>query len=560
MSFRQPATPEGVVLGAKRDPVAFGQALIKEAAERRLIDFVRLMWKVLDPGTPLRIGWAMEAICEHLEAVSNGQIINLLINVPPGFSKSLCTDTFWPMWEWGPRNRPDLRYLSWSYAEQLTKINNTKARDLIRSPLYRALWGDRFQISKDQDEKTFYKNTAGGFKLASSITGVGTGLRGDRLILDDPHSVDGADSDAIRDHAVSWFGGTMTSRVRNPNNHAAMVQGVMVLPSATVIIMQRTHRKDIAGVILDQGLGFHHLIIEMEYEGTSHPARRTLGYRPMPGYVDARQRLLDMGEKLRSSFRKVRAADDYAMFCEGWTNLAAENAKLADADRFSRVAVDAWKARMRNKMGSNAVASQLRQWPHEGEGTLFRREWFKYLDPSQVPPPGRDDCRGWDLAATESAGADATATVKMRMDAKKRIYILHAEAVRKSPGAVEDYIREVANADGDVIQNFPQDPGAAGKHLVTHLARVVLQGKRFRSSPEMRSKIQRAEPLSAQFEHGNVFVVRGPWNSTFLAELEEFPHGMHDDLVDAASRAYATLIEQQESIEPVAPKLFVGRV
>src|SRR5262245_51373341 len=96
------ADPEALVSSIIRSKRAHAQAWVKERAERRLIDFVRLMWKVLEPGNPLRTGWVMEAICEHLEAVSRGQIRNLLINCPPGMSKSLLTSVFWPAWEWGP--------------------------------------------------------------------------------------------------------------------------------------------------------------------------------------------------------------------------------------------------------------------------------------------------------------------------------------------------------------------------------------------------------------------------------------------------------------------------
>ena len=79
-------------------------ALDREWAERKLRRFVELVWNVLEPNRPFVSGWAVEAICEHLEAVTAGQIRRLLINVPPGFMKSLSTDVFWPAWEWGPKN------------------------------------------------------------------------------------------------------------------------------------------------------------------------------------------------------------------------------------------------------------------------------------------------------------------------------------------------------------------------------------------------------------------------------------------------------------------------
>jgi hypothetical protein len=137
-------------------------------------------------------GWPLEAICVHLEAVTFGDITRLLINVPPGFMKSLLTDVFWPAWEWGPMNMPHLRYVAFSYSDTITTRDNNKMVRLVSSPSYRQLWGDRFIMTKTGERKI--ENNMTGFKLATSVGGVGTGERGDRVILDDPHNVIQAES------------------------------------------------------------------------------------------------------------------------------------------------------------------------------------------------------------------------------------------------------------------------------------------------------------------------------------------------------------------------------
>jgi hypothetical protein len=71
-------------------------------------------------------GWPLDAICLHLEAVTFGDINRLLINVPPGFMKSLLTDVFWPAWEWGPMNMPHTRYVAFSYSEGITTRDNKR--------------------------------------------------------------------------------------------------------------------------------------------------------------------------------------------------------------------------------------------------------------------------------------------------------------------------------------------------------------------------------------------------------------------------------------------------
>ena len=68
----------------------------REAKKRqvRLIEFIRYYWHVLEPVTPFVDGLVLEAVCEHLEAVTLGKINRLLINVPPGFAKSLVVNVF----------------------------------------------------------------------------------------------------------------------------------------------------------------------------------------------------------------------------------------------------------------------------------------------------------------------------------------------------------------------------------------------------------------------------------------------------------------------------------
>lgn len=152
----------------------------RQSSEGGLMHFVRYFWHILEPGRPLVEGWVMDAICEHLEAVTFGDIKRLLINVSPGSSKSLLTSVFWPAWEWGPMGQPQTRYVSFSYGSHLTERDNAKFRDLVRSPEYQELWGDKFNITKDGEVKVGNDKT--GWKFASSVGGVGTGERGDRIL------------------------------------------------------------------------------------------------------------------------------------------------------------------------------------------------------------------------------------------------------------------------------------------------------------------------------------------------------------------------------------------
>ena len=520
-------TPEQALERALRDPRAAAKAFVKHDAERNLVDYARLVWPIIEPRQPLVVSKPFVAICEHLEAVTRGDIRNLLINCPPGFSKSLLVCVLWPSWEWGPRNRPDLRYIAWSYAEHLSRRDNERCRTIIQHPLYQALWGDRCKLKRGSNEKVNFKTTAEGFRFASSIGGVGTGERGDRLLIDDPHDVQGAESDAQLQTTLNWFAGTLTTRVRNANKHPQVIDGQVVKPSSTVVIMQRLGMRDVSGLIVENDLDFEHLLIEMRYEGKDHPRRQMKSWRPSSiGYQD-------------------------------WRTQPGE---LADPVRFDADAVAEMEKKMLLKQGSNAVAAQLRQWPFEGTGSFFKREWFKFCEPHEVPAGRCDDARGWDWGASEASTADRTTAVRMRWGRDSRLYVMHAVGIRGTPGDVDKLVKATAGADGkaSVVQSVPQDPGAAGKHFVQYVVRELLQGHRVRATPESGAKTKRAEPLSSQAQQGNVVLVRGAWNEEFIRELTEFPVAQHDDFVDAATRAYDTLVTAPAASTTFAPRLYTS--
>jgi hypothetical protein len=96
-----------------------------EFAARRLGQFVRQAWTVVEPSTPFVPGWHVDAIIEHLEAVTRGHIRNLLINVPPRHMKSLLVAILWPAWEW--IQSPERRWLYSSYAAQLSIRDSVNA-------------------------------------------------------------------------------------------------------------------------------------------------------------------------------------------------------------------------------------------------------------------------------------------------------------------------------------------------------------------------------------------------------------------------------------------------
>lgn len=199
-----------------------------------LAGFVREAWHVLEPSTPYVHGWHIEAICQHLEAVTDGRITRLLINVPPGSSKSMIVSVLWPAWEWGPKGMRAMRYLTTSFNDTAVVRDSIKSRDLMLSDWYRALWPD---VTLNRTGEKWLSNTDTGSRVSVSFGSL-TGQRGDRFIVDDPHSVEGAESEADRLRAARRFIEGGTNRLNDQTR------------SALVVIMQRLHADDISGLSL----------------------------------------------------------------------------------------------------------------------------------------------------------------------------------------------------------------------------------------------------------------------------------------------------------------------
>jgi hypothetical protein len=210
----------------ERARIARDYARLREEQTGRgsLLNFVRYFSNVLEPPKRKLVeGWPLDAVALHLEAITFGDITRLMINVPPGFMKSLMLNVFWPAWEWGPMNMPYLRHLAFSYAQDLTTRDNNKLVKLVTSLQYQALWSDRFQMTKIGEHRP--ENDKTGFILATSVTGVSTGERGDRIRLDDPHNVIKIESDDVMTKTVRFVRESMSNRL-NDDESAIVICGL----------------------------------------------------------------------------------------------------------------------------------------------------------------------------------------------------------------------------------------------------------------------------------------------------------------------------------------------
>ena len=471
-------------------------ALDRVRAERArrglgLHEFIEAAWSEVDP-SQLVLGRYTRTLCWILEQVLKGRIRRLIINVPPGHMKSLAVSVFWPAWAW--LRRPEIRFAFTSYRGDLALRDADRSRDLIRSPFYQNLLRGReggFQLLRaGQDTKSRYANTLGGYRFSSAVSGI-MGEGGDIVVFDDPHNVQQAESDNVRDETIRKIRLALPTRVRSKTG-------------AVVVIMQRLHPRDLTGVLLEEEPGlWTHLCLPAKFEESWIDENNMLHGHPHPCRFDWRT---EEGELL---------------FPE-----------LFDAERIAELTIG---------LTEYGEAGQLQQRPHPREGGMMKRDDFKIIEASEVPKGGVL-VRGWDLAATDAAEANAknaSWTVGLRLRyVKRKLYIEDVIRFRGSPHKVRTKMRTVAAQDGKVVKiDFPQDPGQAGKAQAEDIA-ADFPRYRVYYSPESGDKAVRAEAPAAQVEAGNVYLVRGAWNGVFLDEAAAFPGSTYKDQVDALSRAY----------------------
>jgi len=299
------------------------RALQDEAHEKynnSLYKFVQDSWHIVEPITPFIGGWAIEAMCVHLQAITDGKIRHLLINVPPGMMKSLLVNVFWPSWEWGVRKLGHYRYICTAHSADLAMRDNVRARRLISDEWYKQRF-PHIVFAKDQNAKSKFENTLMGFREAIAAGSV-TGSRGDRFLIDDPISVGEANSETVLKTVYDWFKEAVPTRLNKPD------------ASVIVVIMQRLHDKDVSGIILSEKMDFEHLCLPMEFE----PLRKC---RTKIGFEDRR----------------------------------TEENELLFPERFSRVVVD----KLKYVLGAYATAGQLQQSPVPRGGGIIKRHWITVI-------------------------------------------------------------------------------------------------------------------------------------------------------------------------------------
>lgn len=227
---------------------------LKDDAEGDLLAYTRMMWPVLEPMQPLVEGWVLDLICDVLMGISYEEIKppRVCVNVPPGSTKSTMLNVIWPSWEWGPLNRPSLRYLSASYSTDVPARDNLRFATIIKHPVYQQCWGDRVKVTRDGS--AWVSNDRTGWKMITSVAGGTTGFRGDRLLLDDLNNPQSVESELVRRTTNRFVREIMPDRLNS------------LELSAIINLQQRTHQSDATGTLLEHGQGYTFVCVPMRFD------------------------------------------------------------------------------------------------------------------------------------------------------------------------------------------------------------------------------------------------------------------------------------------------------
>lgn len=176
-------------------------------------------------------------------------------------------------------------------------------------------------------------------------------------------------------------------------------------------------------------------------------------------------------------------------------------------------------------------------------GDYFPEESVTIID--VLPSDLINTCRGWDLAATtpttENQSPDSTSGIKIGIRKNGDVIILDRKNKKINANGVRQLVKNTASTDGTKCKiRIPQDPGQAGKVQAQEYIKL-LSGYPIKTMPVSGDKQTRSGGLSAQWHAGNVYLLAGDWNEGYLAEMNAFPLGAHDDDVDASNDAYSEI-------------------
>lgn len=445
--------------------------------------FARLMHEHLFQGVPWDEQPLHQEIFDMLERAFTEAGFAGVINIAPrsGKTQLIC---MWIAWCFG--KAPDSEFIYATYAQDLAETSAILVRQIIMSDLYRKIFPGTV-IDRSVNAREKFHTTKRGKMLARGIEGTITGYGAGRYVAGEEYVFKGC---AIFDD------------LHKPGEAASDTQLAAVKRFYTDVFSNRLNdmaRTPIVGIGQRVGLGDITGLLIPDVKGSPSISARKF-------------------EKL-----KVKSlVNGKSVWERRWPTI----------DLLVEQEVNPW-----------TFATQKQQEPYNERGSTFRIDRMPVCN---VRPTGpRIACRAWDLASRKmkvgQTEPDYTAKTLLVYYPDARRYVIEdAHMYRDTPEMVRRDILSTAHRDGlDVYVWIPQDPAQAGVAQVLDLT-AMLSGYKVKSGTANGDKATRAEPFAAQFNAGLVECL-AHLVDVVKAQLQPFPDGAHDDLVDALASAYAVL-------------------
>ena len=475
--------------------------MVASECRKSLFYFVQTFWDVVIKEEPI-YNWHIPYLCEELQKLSvciinrQPKPYDLIINIPPGTTKSTLVSVMWPVWLWV--NDPTIRIISNSYSGILSVDLAGKSKDILVSDKFRKLF-PAIQIRKDMSGKQHYANTDTGIRYATSTGATITGFHAHVIINDDPQNPKQAESEQLRIQANEHTKTLATRKVDKAN-------------TPVVTIMQRLHDEDVTGYLLKRKTeSIKHICLPAELSDFVFPADLR-GF-----YVDG---LLDPLRLGRNTLREAKID----LGSRGYAGQYEQ-----------RPTVD----------GGNIIKENWFQHISKVDfGVLRTREPIHFFLDTAYDKKSKS-------ADNDPSGIIGACLIR------NNIYITCAAKVYKTfPELIRFLPEYMISHDFDKARSTLRiEPKANGKSVSQQLREVSDLNVAFTPSPT-DDKTTRLHAVSPRVECGRVYLVDGEWNEEFVDEVCGFPNKPHDEYVDLLGYAINYLLREEEDLPENVESLF----
>lgn len=454
-------------------------AVERDECKASFFEFVVSFWDVIIKENPV-YNWHIPYLCEELQTLSvaivnrSAKPYDLIINIPPGTTKSTIVTIMFPAWLW--TQDASLRIVSNSYSMDLSTEHAIKSRDIVTSAKYQRLFPEVVK-RRDKWGKSMYENTATGSRTAASTGGTITGKHAHVIINDDPLNPSQAASDLERNEANEHTK-TLSSRKVDKEN------------TPIITIMQRLHEEDVTGYLLaKKAEGIRHICLPAELSDEVKPVDVRANY--VSGLLDPLRlnRNVLTEAKIDLGSRGYAGQFGQSPFVDGGNIIKKEWFRFVDRETF------------------------LRMRTHEP--VIF------FADTAFTEKAGENDPTG--IIATCKIGQD--------------LFISKAAKVYKEFPELIEFVKTWTKANGySSASSIRIEPKANGLSVIQTLRRTTSLNITNTPTPK-DDKTTRLTAASPRVECGRVVLVSDLWNEDFMDEITGFPAKSHDEYVDLIAYA-----------------------